>query len=478
MGAMSARPGSVRDLAAQLAVVVTILGLLLSVAPVSAAAATWAEFGTPTVTSSFEKGISFSQPVTVSEPAGRVELLVTQSSALGPQVIEIPYPPLAGTSTLTDTLTRGDDFLLPNTKLTARWRVTAASDPTKVALGPEVTTTFADDRFKWKTEGGDLVTVHWVEGSEAFGQRALRIAQQAITDASKLLGVTETEPIDFFIYADQGAFRDAIGPGVRENVGGLAIPEIRTLFGLITEGQIDDSWVGVVIPHELTHIVFDTASKNPYHEPPHWLNEGLAVYVSEGYDASYRSNIRDAIKDGTLMPLDGLAGQFPTDATGFTLGYAESVGAVDYLVRTYGKDALVKLIRSYADGRTDDEAFKAALGVDAKGFSDGWLADANPGGKPPSAYGPQPAPSGPIPAGWTGSSGVVAPVGSSGNGAAAGATAGPASTTGTTAPTGAADDRGLDAAGWIAPFVAVIVLVVVVVVLVSARASRQGRAGS
>jgi hypothetical protein len=475
---MTARSRSTHILAARLAVVVTVLGLVLSLAPMGAAAATWVDFGTPTVTSSFASGVSFSQPVTVSEPAGRVELLVTQSSALGPQVIEVPYPPLAGTSTLTDTLTRGDDFLLPNTKLTARWRVTAASDPTKVALGPEVTTTFADDRFQWKTEAGDLVTVHWVEGSAAFGQRALRIAQQAITDASKLLGVTETEPIDFFIYADQGAFRDAIGPGVRENVGGLAIPEIRTLFGLITEGQIDDSWVGVVIPHELTHIVFDTASKNPYHEPPHWLNEGLAVYVSGGYDASYRSNIRDAIKNGTLMPLDGLTGQFPTDATGFTLGYAESVGAVDYLVRTYGKDALVKLIRSYADGRTDDEAFKAALGVDAKGFSDAWLADADPGGKPLAAYGPQPASSGPVPAGWTGSSGVVAPVASSGSGAAAGATAAPGSTTGTSAPTGSTGDGSLDVAGWIAPFVAVIVLVVVVVIFVTARTSRRTGAGS
>jgi len=478
MGAMSARQRSVRALAARLAVVVTMLGLLLSIAPASATAATWAEFGIPTVSSSFQTGIAFSQPVTVSEPAGRVELLVTQASALGPQVIGVPNPPLAGTTTLTDALTRDADFLLPNTKLTARWRLTAASDPTKVALGPAITTTFADDRFHWKTEAGDLVTVHWVQGSDAFGQRALRIAQQAITDASKLLGVTETEPIDFFIYADQGAFRDAIGPGVRENVGGLAIPEIRTLFGLITEGQIDDSWVGVVIPHELTHIVFDTASKNPYHEPPHWLNEGLAVYVSEGYDASYRSNIRDAINSGTLMPLDGLAGQFPTDATGFTLGYAESVGAVDYLVRTYGKDALVKLIRSYADGRTDDEAFKAALGVDAKGFSDGWLADANPGGKPPAAFGPQPAPSGPVPAGWTGSSGVVAPVASPGSGAAAAATAGPASTTGTIAPTGAAADGSLDAAGWIAPFVAVILLIVVVVVLVTARTRRRAGAGS
>ena len=449
MGTVSAGR-SVAGIARPVAVIVAVLAMLLSVGQARVAAATWAEFGTPTASSSFESGVSFSQPVTLSEPAGRVELLVTQPSSIGPEVIDVPNPPPAGATTLADALTRGDDFLVPNTRLKARWRVTAANDPTKVALGPEVATTFADDRFGWKTEAGDLVTVHWVEGSGAFGQRALRLAQQAVADASKLLGVTETEPIDFFIYPDQGAFRDAIGPGVRENVGGLAIPEIRTLFGLITEGQIDDSWVGIVIPHELTHIVFDTASKNPYHEPPHWLNEGLATYVSEGYDASYRSNIRGAIKDGTLMPLDGLTGQFPTDAGGFTLGYAESVGAVDYLVRTYGKDALVTLIRSYADGRTDDEAFKAALGVDARAFSDGWLADADPGGKPLTAYGPQPAPPGPVPVGWGGAS---------------------------TAPTGTAGGSP-DAAGWIAPLVAGIGLVLVVVVLVTARTSRRTGAGS
>ena len=38
----------------------------------------------------------------------------------------------------------------------------------------------------------------------------------------------------------------------------------------------------VVVPHELTHLVFDTAVTNPYHFPPRWLNEGLAVYLSEG----------------------------------------------------------------------------------------------------------------------------------------------------------------------------------------------------
>ena len=33
----------------------------------------------------------------------------------------------------------------------------------------------------------------------------------------------------------------------------------------------DKPWVGGWwSPHELTHLVFDTATRNPFHEPPHW----------------------------------------------------------------------------------------------------------------------------------------------------------------------------------------------------------------
>ena len=34
--------------------------------------------------------------------------------------------------------------------------------------------------------------------------------------------------------------------------------------------------------------MFDTAVENPYHFPPRWLNEGLAVYLSEGYELGDR----------------------------------------------------------------------------------------------------------------------------------------------------------------------------------------------
>jgi hypothetical protein len=147
----------------------------------------------------------------------------------------------------------------------------------------------------------------------------------------------------------------------------------------------------------LIHLVFDTAVQNPYHFPPRWLNEGLAVYLSVGYDAGDRAAVENAAASGDLIPLDGLVAQFPT-GDGFGLAYSESVSAVDFLVRKHGQDTLVSLIRSYADGKTDDEAFEGAIGMDVATFNEAWLADI--GAKEPVKYGPKPAVPGPRPSDW------------------------------------------------------------------------------
>jgi hypothetical protein len=407
-----------------LAIVALVVAANLSSAP-PASAADLAEFGTPTAESSFVEGLDFRQPVTIARELQRVELLLTLANGPGATVIEVDAPTAIGQVTLSHHVDPVDDFQLsPNTSVVARWRLVSAEDPSAVQLGPEVRITFADDRFAWRTVGGELVRVHWHDGSEAFGRRALTIGERAVADASELLGVTETEPIDFFVYADRDQFYDALGPGTRENVGGVQIPGLRTMFALIPPSEIDDSWVASVVPHELTHLVFETASGNPYHVPPRWLNEGLAVYLSDGYGSSDRALVESAAASGALIPIDGLLGQFPTNVDGFFLAYAESASAVEYLVRTHGNDALVSLIRSYADGRTDDEAFTDALGVGMAAFGDAWLADL--GAAKPTRYGPQPAPSGPVPEAWLAQPGASAPAATGRPGATAGAPASPA----------------------------------------------------
>ncbi len=182
-----------------------------------------------------------------------------------------------------------------------------------------------------------------------------------------------------------------------------------------------------MIPHELVHLVFDTAVHNPYRFPPRWLNEGLAVYLSEGYGSSDKGRVQDAASKDELIPLVALGGQFPTDYDRTLLAYAESVSAIDYLVRTQSQDALVSLVNAYSAGLTDDEAFTQALGQDLAAFQAGWLADL--GATTPKEYGPQPAPAGPLPSGWTGPAAtpgsIVVPAASPSAGAATPDAAGP-----------------------------------------------------
>jgi hypothetical protein len=425
-----------------LSALVASLGLALGLAAPGVRAAD-VSFGIPSATAVFGTGVTFVQPVTVGGTIRRTELLITFPTALGPLVHEIPVPSGSGAVTL-----RGgwsvatDGHLVPNTPLVARWRITpAVGDPVE---GPPVTVLYTDTRFAWQTLTGTLVRIHWYQGSEAFARRALAVGEKGVRQAADLLGVRETDPIDFFVYAAQAPFYDALGPGTRENVGGESHADIRTLFALIEPSAVGDPWVDVVIPHELTHLVFDTAVRNPYHFPPRWLNEGLAVYLSEGYTASWRAAVEGAVRQRSLLSLAALDGQFPTTADGFLLAYGESVSAVDFFVRTNGKDRLVSLIRSYAAGRTDNEAFSAAIGVGVPGFEAAWLAGL--GATAPTRYGPQPAPTGPQPPGWGGAVASSAPDGpaasSAPDAAASGLTASPPTSSGGATTGGGASGGG------------------------------------
>ena len=398
-------------------------------------------FGTATATSKYGDAISVEQSATIPAGVIRVEAMVREGIGASAFLATIATP-APGPTTLHYRHATPAGGVFPNTPVEMGFRLTFADGHT--VDGPTVTHLYVDDRYTWKALSGSVVRVYWTQGDSSFGQKLLDVGEKAIKNATSLLGVTETDPIDFYVYADRTAFYDVIGKGLQENVGGLALPELRTLFANIGSSNADDPWVSVVVPHELTHIVFGTATQNPYHEPLHWLNEGLAVYLSQGYDAGARSSVNSAAQSGDLMPLSALVQQFPASADRFSLAYDEAVSAIDFMVHTYGRPALVRLIRGYADGISDDAAFQKALGVDTKGFEAAWLKDL--GISAPAPFGPVAAPVGPVPQGW-----VAGP--------AASALPGPVATV---RPGGSGGQTGSDdgsAIGWIAVGVVATVLV-------------------
>jgi Peptidase MA superfamily len=393
----------------RVAAVAAAAALVLAFAMASASPAVAADsvFGIASASSRYGDAINLEQTATIPAGVVRVEAVVREGIGAPTFLAPITQPP-AGPTTLRYRLDTPTGTVFPNTPVELGFRLTFEDGHTLDS--PTTTHLYADDRYAWKTLVGSVVRVHWTEGDAAFGHKLLDVGEQAIRNATSLLGVDETTPIDFYVYGDRDAFYDVIGKGLQENVGGLALPEIRTLFANIGSSNADDPWVSIVVPHELTHIVFGTATQNAYHEPLHWLNEGLAVYLAQGYDAGARANVNGSARSGDLMPLSALVQQFPASADRFSLAYDEAVSAIDFMVRTYGRDALVKLIRSYADGVSDDAAFKAALGVDTKGFEAAWLADL--GIKAPVPFGPAAAPVGPLPPGWVAAPGQTGQPGS------------------------------------------------------------------
>jgi hypothetical protein len=282
----------------------------------------------------------------------------------------------------------------PNTHFEFQFRVRAADGT--LTVGPLAQGVIEDKRFDWGTLEQGLVRVHWYAGDDAFAHDVADYANGAVDRASELLGTTLPAPVDLFVYDTQQDLLDAVSPN-RESIAGEAHQDIQTMFAWLPDEQDIDGFNGEVVRHELTHLVFGAATRNPYHDPPTWLNEGVAVYLSAGYGGYYRSLVEGAVANESLIPLDGLTGIFPPGPD-FSLAYGEAVSAVDFFVSTYGEQTLWDLVRSYAQGMTDDAAFTAATGGNVVAFNAAWFESL--GASVPQPLGPQPAPTGPVPPDW------------------------------------------------------------------------------
>jgi hypothetical protein len=373
--------------------IAAILGLMLLPSVAAGASIT---FGTPTAQSVFGQGIEFTQPYGGSGIAN-AWIVISFPGDAGPSVASLDS---IGSARLTFDLDGG--ALSPFQPVTASFRL-ALNDGT-IETGPQVKVVYADDRYTWQSRTSGILTMHWIDGSASFGSQLLSYGTQGIAKAASWFGVSETDPIDFYIYPDQKSFASAMNSA--ETIGGVAESGYRTCFGLA--GTSDLSYASSMVPHEVTHIVFSDATGNAYHSPPRWVNEGLATYLSEGYDSSNKRLVTQAVGDGTLVPLAALAGYFALDASRIYLSYAEAAAATDYMVRTYGQSSILKLVKAYGQGSSDDEAFTAAFGVTISAFDAAWLASNRVTAG--QTYGPQPAPTGAVPPGWNGSSPTAPPV--------------------------------------------------------------------
>jgi hypothetical protein len=121
-------------------------------------------------------------------------------------------------------------------------------------------------------------------------------------------------------------------------------------------------FVDVILPHEITHLVLHDFIG--FDRPiPRFFDEGVAQLEQKDDSLNHMDVMVRLITGGRIIPLQDLLNYdlaaHQNDNMSVSIFYVESLYIVDFLVKTYGKDAFKELCRYLRDGDTFEEALKS-----------------------------------------------------------------------------------------------------------------------
>ena len=128
-----------------------------------------------------------------------------------------------------------------------------------------------------------------------------------------------------------------------------------------------------VLKHEFVHVLNLQQSR---FNIPHWYTEALAV-ESEGYPRSevWNKLLVERVPKGDLLNLDNINIGFvrPKSSLDWQMAYCQAQLYAQYMRKTYGDDALAKMLACYRDNLDTRGALKRSFDVDQADFEKGYL---------------------------------------------------------------------------------------------------------
>ena len=221
---------------------------------------------------------------------------------------------------------------------------------------------YADNRFTWKSLQTEAFKVSWYDGDVDFGQQALNTAIAGLGSASTILPVKLNGPVRLYIYASA---QDLQGTrlGMPAWVAGHTTPDMHLVLVSVAPGPSQTLEFQRQIPHELAHILQYEAYGARTKDFPVWLLEGTASVAELYPNPEYANVLQTSVKQDQLMPMELLCSEFPRDASGAFLAYAQSQSFVRFLFQKYGASGMQMLYNQYRDGLGCTEGVQAAFGT-------------------------------------------------------------------------------------------------------------------
>lgn len=326
----------------------------------------------------FGKQITFQARIESALPIKQASLLFRE---VNEEITRVETVQVGADGAVTFIYDASQNVLPPFSTIVFWYQVTLMDDRTYTS--PPILFRYNDTRFPWRDASSGLVTVHWYDGDDAFGQAALDAAGTSLLEMDEIIPLTLDQAIDIYIYSSVTDLQGALQLGGEDWTGGHANSKLGVVMVAIAPGARQSVEMETEIPHELAHVMLYRSLGEGYERLPAWLREGIASNAELYPNPDYAQALTIAAEKDSLLRFSELCDSFPPDSGRAFLAYAQSQSFTNYLRGTYGTTGISALASAYMDGLDCELGATRALGSPLSQLDNRWRESAlgqNPAG--------------------------------------------------------------------------------------------------
>lgn len=229
--------------------------------------------------------------------------------------------------------------------------------------------------FEWYYIQTEHFDIYFSSSGKTVAEFAAHAAEEALTDIQDKLNYRINNRIILVVYNSHNDFQETntTDSYLSQGTGGFTEPfKNRVVFPF--EGSYKK--YRHVIHHELVHAVMrdmlyggtvqNIIAKGITLQLPHWYWEGMAEYLSSGWETNSDQFIRNAIINEFLPDIEQLSGYY---------GYRGGQALFRYLGEKYGIEKVGELLSKIKGTGSLGEGMRAAIGLDLEELNERWKKD-------------------------------------------------------------------------------------------------------
>jgi len=225
---------------------------------------------------------------------------------------------------------------------------------------------------EYRASGMDQFDIRYAKEGARTSYNVRYYLQEAYRILGQEFGLRPQYKITVILYDqdDFNAVRDW-----KKGASGIYDGKIRLPF--VGSGLTDADKRGIVW-HEYTHLLVNDLSLG---KAPDWLHEGLAYYEGYKYAKKDLTILKNAVKNGLLLPFAELDTVLSSaaDEVQYHLAAQESYSLAKYLMKRYNKYTIREMLKMLGTGMTFEEVAKKKLYVTVKELEKRWMKELKAG---------------------------------------------------------------------------------------------------